>query len=157
VSAPSAAGIADRAVVEERGLELVEEQVVISRRTVPGQTVRVSTTSRSRAHVIDEPIIRETVEVERVAIGRIVTATPDIRQEGDVTILPVMEEVLVLERRLVLKEEVRIKRIRTIGAHRETVQPREQVATVMRFDPEQAALGNRPNIPPSINEDREMP
>lgn len=35
---------------------------------------------------------------------------PEIRTEGDVTIVPVLEEVLVVEKRLVLKEELHIRR-----------------------------------------------
>jgi stress response protein YsnF len=33
-----------------------------------------------------------------------------VRTEGDVTILPILEEVLVVEKRLVLKEELHIRR-----------------------------------------------
>jgi stress response protein YsnF len=43
-------------------------------------------------------------------MGRIVETAPEIRTEGDVTILPVVEEVLVVEKRLVLKEELHIRR-----------------------------------------------
>ena len=113
-------------------LELREEHAVVTRRIVAGATVRVATTTSVREQQIDEALSRETVEVERVPVGRVVEAVPDVRQEGDVTIVPVMEEVLVLERRLVLKEEVRIRRVRTTEAHRETVQLRQQEATVTR-------------------------
>ena len=53
------------------------------------------------------------VEVERVPVDRIVDAAPAVRQDGDVTIIPVMEEVLVVEKRLVLKEELHVRRRRT--------------------------------------------
>ncbi len=115
-------------------LELLEEQAVVSRRVMAGATVRITTTTSVREQQIDEALSRETVEIERVPVGRVVEATPDIRQAGDVTIVPVMEEVLVVERRLVLKEEVRIRRVRTAEAHREMVQLRFQEATVTRSD-----------------------
>jgi stress response protein YsnF len=35
---------------------------------------------------------------------------PALREEGDVLIVPVLEEVVVVEKRLVLKEELRIRR-----------------------------------------------
>ena len=87
-------------------LELLEEQAVVSRRVVAGATVQVTTTTSVREQQIKEALAHETVEIERVHVGRVVEITPDVRQEGDVTIVPVMEEVLVIERRLILKEEV---------------------------------------------------
>ena len=51
------------------------------------------------------------VEIERVQIDREVSSAPDIRTEGDLTIVPVLEEILVVEKRLVLREEIRIRRI----------------------------------------------
>ena len=53
---------------------------------------------------------RETVEVTHVPVDRVVERAPEIRTEGDVTIVPVLEEVLVVEKRLVLKEELHIRR-----------------------------------------------
>ena len=52
----------------------------------------------------------ETVEVTRVPIDKVVETAPEIRTDGDVTIVPVLEEVLVVEKRLVLKEELHIRR-----------------------------------------------
>jgi stress response protein YsnF len=115
-------------------LELLEERVLVERRVVQGQTVRVALTTQFRDHLVEEPLSSETVEIERIAVGRVVEATPEIRQEGDITIVPIMDEVLVLERRLVLKEEVRIRRVRTTDLHRETVQLRKQTAAVTRID-----------------------
>jgi stress response protein YsnF len=57
---------------------------------------------------------------------------PSVRQEGDVTIIPVVEEILVVERRLVLKEEVHIRRIKTTERHQEQIKLRRQEATVSR-------------------------
>ncbi len=122
-------------------LRLLEEQAVVSRRLVEGQTVRVSTTTRLHEQIVDEVLAHETVEVERVPVGRVVEAAPAIRQDGDTTIIPVMEEVLVLERRLVLKEEVRIRRVRTTEQHRQTVQLRQQVASVTRAEATSTVAG----------------
>jgi stress response protein YsnF len=45
-----------------------------------------------------------------VPIDKVVDKVPTIRQENDTTIIPVLEEVLVVEKRLVLKEELHIRR-----------------------------------------------
>jgi hypothetical protein len=62
---------------------------------------------------IDEPLFTDEVSVERVPVNRIVDKAPETRQEGDVTIIPVIEEVITVEKRLLLREEVRIRRSRT--------------------------------------------
>jgi stress response protein YsnF len=55
-------------------------------------------------------LAEDRVEVTRVPLNREVSAAPSVRTEGEVTIVPVMEEVLVVEKRLVLKEELHIRR-----------------------------------------------
>jgi len=63
--------------------------------------------------VIDEPLFGEDVTVERVQVNRLVDAAPQSRQDGDTTIIPVVEEVITVQKRLLLREEVRITRRRT--------------------------------------------
>jgi stress response protein YsnF len=55
-----------------------------------------------------------------------------VREEGDVTIMPVLEEIIVVERQLILKEEIHIRQLRTTERHRETVVLREQDAVITR-------------------------
>ncbi|CAA9555937.1 MAG: hypothetical protein AVDCRST_MAG49-2922 [uncultured Thermomicrobiales bacterium] len=55
---------------------------------------------------------RDRVEVERVAVNRQIDAMPSPRQEGDTLVVPVVEEVLVTEKRLFVREEIRITRYR---------------------------------------------
>ncbi|MGI3904183.1 MAG: DUF2382 domain-containing protein [Janthinobacterium lividum] len=57
---------------------------------------------------------------------------PPVRQEGDVTIMSVVEEELVVVRRLVLKEEVHLRRVQSTVPHTQTVTLREQHITVTR-------------------------
>jgi hypothetical protein len=51
-------------------------------------------------------------EIEHVAIGHIVDQPPAERYEGETLILPVMEEVLVYQKKTFLREEIRITRRR---------------------------------------------
>ena len=124
--ADAAGGVDGRQV-----LELHAEAVAVAKR-VRRTLVRATRTTRSRSHVVEEDLARESVVVEWVAIDRIVDAVPPVRQEGDVTIVPVVEEVVVVERRLVLKEEVHLRRVRTTERHTETVALREQDVAVTR-------------------------
>ena len=104
----------------------------MTRRRVPTQHVRATRTTRTPYHRVEETLSHERVVVERIAIGQVVSAMPLVRQEGDVTIMPVVEEQLVLRKQLFLKEEVRIRRVTVTEPHVETVTLREQEAAVTR-------------------------
>ncbi len=96
--------------------------------------VRARRTTSERTVVVDEDLAQDSVVIERVAIGRVVEAVPPVRQEGDITIIPVVEEELVVVRRLVLREEVHLRRVTSTTRHTETVTLREQTVTVTRTE-----------------------
>ncbi|HSQ32117.1 MAG TPA: DUF2382 domain-containing protein, partial [Gemmatimonadaceae bacterium] len=85
------------------------------------------------------PLSVETVEITHEPIGRDVDAMPPIREEGDTVIIPIVEERLVLERRLFLKEEVRVRRVRASRMHRENVTLRHHEVVVSAVPPERSA------------------
>lgn len=116
-----------------RVLLLHAEAATLSKR-VRKTLVRAARKTSMREVCVEAELAHDHVVVERVPIGRVVDAAPPIRQEGDVTILPVMEEIVVLERRLVLKEEVHFRRVQTMQRFSETVSLREQTVTVTRTD-----------------------
>jgi uncharacterized protein (TIGR02271 family) len=118
---------------------LFAEEISVSKRVVPKARVRVSRTTRAREEVVDQLLAREHVQVERTAIGRTVESMPAVREEGDTIIVPIVEEVLIVERRLVLKEEIRIRKIRETERHQERVMLRRQEATVLRLPVEDSA------------------
>ncbi|WP_133479723.1 YsnF/AvaK domain-containing protein [Cognatilysobacter segetis] len=98
-------------------LPVVQEELSVGKQRVDTGIVRVRTTTSEHEELVQMPLEREDVIVERVAIGRPVDAPLDVRQEGDVTIVPVHEETIVVHRQLVLKEELHIRRrIATVDA-----------------------------------------
>jgi uncharacterized protein (TIGR02271 family) len=123
------------------------EDVSFNRRKVE-RDVRVHVHTISHDHLIDEPLAHERVEIERLAIGRPIDTAPPVREEGDTTVISVVEEVLVLERRLVLKEEIRLRRVRTTEQHREMVTLREQQAVIERAGSGQQTRGSAPELAP---------
>ena len=119
--------------LEDSGtLPLLSEEIAVSKETVETGRVRVATRTRERDALIDEDLAREHVEIDTVPIGSRIDAMPAVRQEGDTTIIPIVEETLTVERRLVLKEEVRVRRVRETEHHKETVKLRYQEAVVTR-------------------------
>ena len=113
-------------------LPLYEEDIAFSKRKLTTGVVRVALTTASRAALVDEELAREDVQVDRVRIDKVVAEMPQTREEGNTTIIPVVEEIVVVERRLVLREEIRITRARSVTRHTETVLLRTQQATVER-------------------------
>ncbi len=113
-------------------LPLHAEEVVVTKRRVD-TLVRVTTRTTTNERQVDEMLSQVNVVVDRVSVGRIVEAVPPTREEGDVTIIPVVEEVLVVERRLMLKEEIHLRRVTTEVRHTQTVQLRTQDAIVTRL------------------------
>jgi stress response protein YsnF len=138
----------------EATLQLHAEEAVIRTRLLHGDTVRVATVTHVREHVVEVPLTREIIEVEHVPIGQVVEVAPAIRHAGDVTILPVMEEieVVVIQRRLVLKEEIHVRRRQVTETHRETISLRTQTAVVTRFVADDAASAPSLDVIPSDTE-----
>ena len=117
----------------ETVIPLFEEELSVSKRVVPTSRVQVSRVTHSHEQLVDELLSREQVEVERVPIGKPIDAMPSVREEGDCIIVPVVEEVLKIERLLVLKEEVRIRRVKGSERYQERVTLRKQEAVVNRL------------------------
>ena len=93
-------------------IPVMEERAVVKKRVVETGRVRIRKDVREYEEHIDIPHVHEEVRVERVPIDQIVEEAPQVRTEGDVTIIPVLEERYVLEKRLVLVEELHIRRER---------------------------------------------
>jgi stress response protein YsnF len=114
---------------------LVEEHLVIARRLVETGRVRVHLSTATEDALVRETLRGERLEVGRIALGHEVATAPAVREEEDgaVLVVPVLEEILVVERRPVLKEGLRIRRIATTETVEETIPLRRQMASVERL------------------------
>ena len=91
-------------------IPIIEEEAFLDKRIVETGKVRISKRISEREELIDEPLFREEVTVERVPINQYIDQPPQVRHEGDVMIIPVVEEQLVVQKRLVLVEELRVRK-----------------------------------------------
>jgi uncharacterized protein (TIGR02271 family) len=121
---------------DEASLRLFAEELSVTKEELETGRVHVATHTLEREALIDESLAHERVEIETIPVGRRIDAVPEVRQEGNVTIVPVVEEALVVERQLILREEVHIRRIRTTERHQEKVLLRHQEAVVTRHRPD---------------------
>ena len=115
-------------------IELVEEQLEISKRWVERGRVVVRTRVEKRDEVAEIELQQEDVAVERVPRGVPVETLPAVREEDGVLIVPVVEEQLVVTTRLILKEEIRITRRSRTELVREPVRLRSERADIERLE-----------------------
>lgn len=114
-------------------IQLVEKSVSVDkeRRHATGQGFHIHQFGERSGHAT---LAGVRVEVTRVPVGREIDLVPQSRVEGDTTIIPVVEEIAVVEKRLVLVEEIRIRQITTTEEVSIPVTLRKQTAIVERID-----------------------
>jgi uncharacterized protein (TIGR02271 family) len=115
-------------------IPVIAETLDVQKRHRKKGVVHVTKRVHEHEEVVDEAGFEEDAEVERVPVNRYVDGPVDIRQEGDTLVIPLVEEVLVVEKRLVLREEVRVTKRRREVRHPERVTLRREEAVVERTD-----------------------
>ncbi|WP_242154466.1 YsnF/AvaK domain-containing protein [Sphingomonas sp. BAUL-RG-20F-R05-02] len=96
-----------------RTIPLYEEQLEIDKVQTVTDRVQVSTHVDEHTVLLEDTVERGNLTIERIAVDRAVTEAPEPRQEGDTLIVSLVEERLVVEKRLFVIEELRITRTST--------------------------------------------
>jgi uncharacterized protein (TIGR02271 family) len=120
---------------QQQSIPLAREELEVGKREVETGRVRIHKVVREHEELIDTPLMHEEIDVQRVPVNRELDAPAQPRQEGDVLIVPVVEERLVVQKRLVLVEELHVRRRAVERPHQERVVLRSEEAVVER-DPE---------------------
>jgi len=89
---------------------LHEEELIPEKRWVDLGELRIHKVVDTREELIREAVTRDDLLVERVPINQPLDAPIDTRVEDDWLVIPIMEEVIVVQKRLMLKEEIRIRK-----------------------------------------------
>ena len=90
-------------------LDVLAETLNVTKRRVKTGSVRVSTRTETHEEIAEVSLDRGVIDVTRVPFDRVVDVAPQVRTEGDTTIVPVVEERLVVTKQLVLVEELHIR------------------------------------------------
>ncbi|WP_185958630.1 YsnF/AvaK domain-containing protein [Paracoccus laeviglucosivorans] len=125
-------------IENEAVMRLLEEELEVGRRVVETGRLRLHRRTQERVEEVAEELVHLDMAVEHVPVGEIVEARPQIRETDDEIIIPVVEEIIVVERKLMLKEEIRIRKQRHVEQHREQVTLRRHVAEVLRLPPKES-------------------
>jgi uncharacterized protein (TIGR02271 family) len=107
---PSQSPASDRVAEEVAAIPLVEERLSVAKRQVEAGRVRLHITVEERQETVTEQLLHDDLQIERVPRNQRLTEVPHVRLEGNTTIVPVVEEVLVVEKALMLVEEIHICR-----------------------------------------------
>ena len=122
----------NRAETSETVIPLIAEQLEVGKQTVTTGKVRLHRDVETFTDTVSLALTRTGWEVERTPIGQFVGEKPEVRQEGDVMIFPLVEERLVAKREYFLLEEVRVRQVATTADRTATVELKRDVLTVER-------------------------
>jgi uncharacterized protein (TIGR02271 family) len=113
---------------------VIAEQLEVQKRKVEAGGVRIRKTVKEREEVVDEPLMREEVQVKRVPVNKVVDGPVPVRHVGDTMIVSLLEEVMVVEKRLMVKEELHITKEQVESYRPQRVRLRTEEATVERVE-----------------------
>lgn len=117
---------------ELASIPVIAEKVTVEVREAPAQQVRVRRRVVRGEQVVETPVWEEHIEVNHVPVNAYVDQPPAPRREGDVLIIPCVEEVV--EKRLRVREELHVRVVREQRVHRETVEVRRHEIEI-EFNP----------------------
>lgn len=132
---------------------VLEEGVIAGAKPVKTGAVRVEKHVEKRVRKVQAPLVQENVEIRRVPVNRVVTEMPGVRKQGQTTIIPVVEEELVISKRLVVREEIHLIRHHSNARVTKEVTLRRETAKVHRLD----ADGRRVDRDPHPESGRRRP
>ena len=90
-------------------IPVIEETVHLEKKIIETGKVKISKIVNVDTETFNLVHIQDDIQIERIAINEFVQSPPPpLRYEGDTIIIPVLKEVMVTEKRLLLIEEVRI-------------------------------------------------
>ena len=127
-----------------RTIPVIEEVAHIHKEVVDTGTVTVRKTVHNETQTVNVPTKHEQVSVEHVPVNRYVDVIPPVRHEGDTMIIPVFREEVVVTTRILLVEEVRVRKqvVTTNTAHQ--VELRREVVTAERTATPNPGTSNPP-------------
>lgn len=120
--------------IGDQVIPLIEEVADVSKRTRVTGTVTLEKQIEVSQYEVSEVLQRRDVSVTKVPKDLVVDPAnpPQVRTENGVTIIPVLEEVLVVEKRLMLREELHIRHELSETLSTQNITLRSEIVVVKR-------------------------
>jgi uncharacterized protein (TIGR02271 family) len=128
---------------EVAAIPLVEERVSIAKREVETGRTRIRVAVEERQEMVPVELAHDEVEIERVPKNVALTEVPSVRLEGSTTVIPVVEEVVVVEKKLVLVEEIHVRR-RTLSETQDVPVTLRAEQAIVEQEPANGAASDEP-------------
>jgi uncharacterized protein (TIGR02271 family) len=141
-------GVSEMKNAESAVIPVIQEQATVTKRIVETGKVHISKHLREYDEIVDVPHLHEEVKIDRVPIDQVIETAPAVRTEGDVTIIPVVEERYVLEKRLVLVEELHVRKEKRESHHPQTVKVMKEEVEIKRIPPGEDRQQRQPRADP---------
>jgi uncharacterized protein (TIGR02271 family) len=123
----------DARTEKSRIIPVVEEQLRVNKQLIDIGSVAVKKNVEEKRAVVSGEIVYDDIRVEHVRVNKpLKTVPPAVRYEGNTMIISVIEEELVVQKRLVLVEEVRITKTKSKRHVEKPVKVRKEKVSVSR-------------------------
>jgi uncharacterized protein (TIGR02271 family) len=123
-------------------IPVIEEQVHIDKKVVESGIVRITKVVSEQEVPVDIPLMHEEHDIKRVPVNQYVESPPPpIRYEGDTMIIPVVREVLVVQKRLLVVEELHVTKSQVQTQDTQQITLRKEEVIVERLGADQAGEG----------------
>src|SRR5690349_4978537 len=98
----------DTSAKTEEVINVIEEKIVIEKEHVETGKIKIRKTVTEETHAVNVPVVNDEYEIVRVDVPHKTLMEPPapVRQEGDTTIISVIREITVVEKRYEVIEEI---------------------------------------------------
>jgi len=120
---------------------VIAEDLVVEKQQVPSGGVRIRKVVQEHDETVGMSLYKEHTDIRRVLIDHDVDGPQPIRRDGDTVVVPVVEEVLVVEKRFRLKEELHITKRSSHEQTEQTVTLHREHAIIERLDADGRVVG----------------
>lgn len=117
---------------EKKTISVLNEFLTVKKKIVETGRIHISKKIQLREENFNVPVMQEHVNVERITINQYVNEAPQIRQVGKTMIIPVLKEVWVVRKELLLIEEIHVTRTQTEEIISGTEMLREEVVDIVQ-------------------------
>jgi uncharacterized protein (TIGR02271 family) len=117
---------------------VIEEHLVVTSQQIETGKVHIKKRVKEEHVSVNIPVIREGYDVQRIAGKKdLLLEHPPIRYEGENIIIPVVREVMVIEKRYEVLEEVHIIKTTSETPHQQEVTLKKETVEVQRTNTQQ--------------------
>lgn len=115
-------------------IPIVEEHITVDKEVVETSKINITTKIVEDEAMVNLPVLSERYEVRHIPVDKVFVTPPPVRYEGDVLVVPVIEEIVVVEKRYKVVEEVHLIKHTTETPFTQQVTLKKQQVNVERTD-----------------------